>query len=321
MKEKKEMQYNFDMIIPRLEDSIKFLDVENTRRILSSLKGKNICIGTGGSNVVSHFASIVLEKSNDIISLCKEPRDILHMNIENYDSLLGFTYGNNNHGINEAFNKAHSEGLSIHAVTTNPKCWANDIDYKGIMPNERSFISLASTIIPMSIMLNHYLNNTKEELVDLVAKKCLEASQIDFDFNTDENFPLLEIMSGDKTNVACKVLECTIVEAGLGIPLVHEKYSFCHGRSTLPYTHGNSNLIYLINEESEIDDLLLTNISELYNNVTVLRSTDKSILGEFDLAVKSFYLCKHIASSQNKDISAVKYSEVVRKLYKFEGKM
>ena len=321
MKEKKEMQYNFDMIIPRLEDSFKFLELEQVQRVLSSFKGNSICIGTGGSNAVSHFASVVLEKSNDIISLCKEPRDILHMNLEHYDHLLGISYGNNNHGINEARAKAAFQGLSTHVITTNPKDLVHDIDYKGILPNERSFISLASTIKPMSIILNYHLNNSKEELIDLVASKCLNASKLEFNYEAEENFPIFEIMSGDSTNVACKVLESTIAEAGIGIPVVHEKYSFCHGRSTLPYTNGNSNLIYLINEESEIDQLLLDNITELYKNVVVLRSQDKSILGEFDLAIQAFHLCKYIAHSKSKDISAVKYSEVVRKLYKFYGKM
>ena len=70
--------------------------------------------------------------------------------------------------------------------------------------------------------------------------------QVDLRVFLDGDMPLFEIMSGDHTRVAAGVLESTIAEAGLGIPVIHEKYGYCHGRSTLQHVHRHSCLIFII---------------------------------------------------------------------------
>jgi len=328
MSEKKDMYYNFDMIMPRLIDSFDHLDTKKANNILGNIERNCICMGTGGSNCTSHFASIVLEERNGIIAVSKEPRDVIHMNLNSkygysgkYDTLLGITYGNNNYGIDEAIKRASNHKIEPHLITTNSES-PKDICYKGSLPNEHSFISLASTVIPMSILLNYFLHYYDEEKVlELINKMYLNASNDNYDLSFNEETPIFEIMSGDNTYVASKVLESTIAEAGLGIPVVHEKYSYCHGRSTLTF-NNNSNLIYLINDKTNLDDLLLAELREMYNSVTILESKESDyIVSEFDLALKSLFLCKSIAKEQEKDLSKVNYSPVVRKLYKYKDGM
>jgi len=323
MSEKRDMYYNFDMIMPRLVDSFDHLDIEHANSVLSSIEHNCLCIGTGGSNSVAHFASVVLEHVNGIIALSKEPREVIHMNLNDkhgygkYRHLLGITYGNSNYGINEAKKMIEQS----HLITTNSTS-KSDICYKGSLPNERSFISLASTIIPMSILLKYFLKADKNELLDLMGKMYLNASEFEYDFNFNGETPLFEIMSGEDSYVASKVLESTIVEAGLGIPVVHEKYSYCHGRSTFTYHNKNSNLIYLINDETNLDNHLLTVLKELYKNVVVIHSKENDyVIGEFDLALKSLFLCKIIAEQQKKDLSRVEHYPNVKKLYYYDGGM
>ena len=49
-----------------------------------------------------------------------------------------------------------------------------------------------------------------------------------------------------------------MAESGIGIPLLHEKYDYCHGRSVTSSTNKEEHtLIYLINQETELDKFLL----------------------------------------------------------------
>lgn len=319
----KTMQYNFDMIIPKLIDSFEYLDVDKTNHVLSNIKDNCICMGTGGSYSVSLFASIVLDNTNEILTVAKEPRDILYTNLSGrWKYLLGITYGNKNYGIRKAEIKAREKKLSTHLLTINSDD-IEDICYKGAITKEHSFISLASTVVPMSILLNYYLKNTGIDILGLIKQMYLNASNIEFNLVDELGIPLFEIMSGDNTYVASKVLESTIVEAGLGIPVVHEKYSFCHGRSTLSHNHKNSNLIYLVNGNfKELDKELLLEATSLYKNIIILNSKeDDFLIGELDLVLQSLFLCKSIAEKQNKDLSKVEHSGVVKKLYYYKGGM
>ena len=120
MSEKKDMQYSFDMIIPRLIDSFDYLDVQKANYILSNIKSNCICMGTGESNSVSLFASIVLSETNKIIAVSKEPRDVLFMALfHSWNYLLGITYGNSNYGIIEAETRARETKFLTHLLTTN----------------------------------------------------------------------------------------------------------------------------------------------------------------------------------------------------------
>lgn len=323
--EKKNMHDNFKMIIPRLIDSFNYLDIEKAHHILENIKHHCLCIGTGGSYSPSLFASMVLEAKNKIIATPKEPRDILFMNLfYNYGFLLGITYGNKNHGINQASIRASDSKYSTHLITNNSN-YEEDICYKGSISPEYSFISLAGTVLPMSIVLSYYLKDKffKDELINLIQDMYAKASEITSQFSFDEKLPLFEIMSDTTTCVASQILVSTITEAGLGIPIIHDKYSYCHGRSTLSYNKGNSNLIYLINENSTaLDNELLTHISQYYKYITILSSKNHDyITNQFDLALQSLFLCKKIAEAQQKDLSIVEYSPVVKKLYYYKGEM
>jgi hypothetical protein len=125
-----------------------------------------------------------------------------------------------------------------------------------------------------------------------------------------------------------------MVESGVGIPLIHEKYGYCHGRSVLASENKNEHtLIYLLNNKKEIDETLF-GASYLYKNVIVLDCNDlkeiiyfnnplyDSILGEYYLTLQAMYLSKAIAEQKNKDLSRVNYPDIVRtKLYKYKGGM
>ena len=87
---------------------------------------------------------------------------------------------------------------------------------------------------------------------------CLHGEKIDIyeeTFSFDTNCDAYEIFSGIDTKTTSTYLESTMAEAGLGLPIVHDKYGYCHGRSTLSINYNNI-AIYL-NRDTELDKLLI----------------------------------------------------------------
>lgn len=324
---KPKMEENFNMIIPRLEDSFSHLDFDKARKILKSIRHSCLCAGVGGSSAASLFASIILDNKNGIIATSKEARNILFTNIfGRYGHFLGITYGNNNYGIDEAELYCREGKMDTHLITANSNC-EDDICYKGELPKEKSFISLASTITPMAIMLAYYLNNDKNKALDLIREMYLHSKEIANNMELKEDMPIFDIISGDDTYVAANILESTITEAGLGIPHIGEKYSYCHGRSTMPYELKKKlkkcYLIYLINGDySNLDKMELEELKSLYSSVTVLNSKEKDkMIGEFDLSLRALTLCRMIAEQEEKDLSRVDYYPEIGKFYTYRGGM
>ena len=293
------MNENFLKLKERVRDSLNDSDTEFINYELSKLEGPLLVSGVGGSSVVAYYVAKVLAKKNRIITKSIEPRDINYLNLELYKSIIVCSYSGNNHGVTIALNNnlnhyLLSNGKKDNVVNLNYVC--ND--------KENSFISLASTLIPCSILLNYYLNNQKDIIYD-----CFKEYFFDFDISCDA----YEIFTGIDTEVASRFIETTMVESGIGIPIIHDKYAYCHGRSTI--SKYKDNIAIFLNSGMELDNLLIQELPKYYKNVIVL---DKEDL-EYKLLIKCMYLCRYIAMKQKVDLSKVDYSPIVKKLYYFKG--
>ena len=116
----------------------------------------------------------------------------------------------------------------------------------------------------MTIMLDYYLESN-DKIPELLNQ---EQPII-------ENHPVYEIMSGIDTSTAHTYLESTMLEAGLCIPIVHDKYSYCHGRSTTSY-HNKHSLIYF-DKNTELDRLMLEELKEYYQKIIILKCLNINI--------------------------------------------
>jgi hypothetical protein len=318
------MNKNIDLLLPRIIDSTEKVNYEEMISCLKKIKDSCICTGTGGSFIASEYAKEVIGNKNDVIALNLEPRDLLYSNIRHFNNLCAFSYGGNNYGINQAIGAA--EKYKMHkAIFTSNDSYFKDmkvdtiINYKGDIEKEVSFISMASTLIPMSLFLKYYLNediNFKTFITTLYNEAFNDIGRLNCSNILNNNLDI-DIMTGDNTYCAAKMLESTLVEAGLGRPLLHEKYSYCHGRTTLAFHHKPSLLVYLINgTKKEIDDLLLNSVGSLYERVLLIKSNEKDkIIGEFELVLKMLFLSKKIALNLDKDLSIVDYAPQVKKIY------
>lgn len=302
----KNMKENFEKIGSRVYDSLYNTDLERINYELSKITEPTLISGVGGSSVVSDYASKILNKKNNIITRNVEPRDFKYLNLTGYKNVLSCSYSGNNYGVELAFlnNMKHyllaSKKNDTEGIINLTYC-CND--------KEHSFISLAATLVPCSILLNYYLDGNKERIIEIM-------KPYNYNFNID--CTAYEIFSGLETSVASKFLESTMIEAGIGLPIVHDKYSYCHGRSTLSTTANNIAIYFNLN--TELDKLLISELSEYYKNVIILDASD-SFISEYILLIKCMYLTKYIAEKQNKDLSGVDYNPIVKKLYKYNGNL
>lgn len=303
---KTNMDKNFLQLQERVLDSLERTDLIQIKSILSSIKEPTLVSGVGGSSVVSLFASKVLSVKNGIICENVTARDLIYRNLTNFRNVISCSYSGNNHGVDTSFNNS----LNQYLLSRNFRKGVTNINYS-TRDIEHSFISLSSTLIPMSILLAYYLDTDIE-----IIKEILNSIP-EFHFSDAD---IYEVMSGYETSTASKFIESTLTESGIGVPIIHDKYEYCHGRSTISHNY-NSNLI-LMNTNSELDQYFNTIIGDYYNSVIRLdRKYDDDIVNDYYLTYISMFLCRMIAGYKEKDLSIVDYSPLVKKLYHYKGEM
>ncbi|MBR4693705.1 MAG: hypothetical protein IKP07_02735 [Bacilli bacterium] len=300
------MEENFSLLTKRVIDSLDRSDLASIRDILSKIKGATILTGSGGSSVVSLFGSKVLEEKNGIITTSLSPRDMLYKNISGYRNVISCSYSGSNYGVETTF----KNDLNKYLLSTGTIEGVNNLTY--VMDKERSFISLAATLTPMAILLSYYLDGNNEVIKDVLN------SSLDISVRTASTY---EVMSGYESSVAAKYLESTLTESGLGNCVVHDKYDYCHGRSTVGY-HKDNEMIYF-NGDTELDRTFLRLLEESKRRVSVIdKKYDNHIVNDFYYTYMSMLLTHQLALKEHKSLSKVDYDPtIVKKVYRYNGNM
>ena len=303
----KNMKVNFKYLKERVIDSLEHTDLEFIRHELSKINEPTIFSGVGGSSVVSEFGSKVMNKKNGIISINSEPRDFIYRNNNPFRNVVACSYSGNNYGVELSFlNELKKYLLSNNSFEDKDVTY---LKYDTTIDSERSFISLGATLIPVSILMDYYLNGKDKDLVDSIQEQ---------DFNFEPENDIYEIYTGHDTSTASKYLESTITESGIGIPIVHDKYSYCHGRSTLNMNYKGVAIYF--NRNTEFDRIMLEELKKYYKTIIIIDSKfEDDILDDYQMLIQCMYLTKYIAEKKEKDLSKVEYSPIVKKLYKYNG--
>lgn len=303
----KNMKVNFKYLKERVIDSLEHTDLEFIRNELSKINEPTIFSGVGGSSVVSEFGSKVMNKKNGIISINSEPRDFIYRNNNPFRNVIACSYSGNNYGVELSFlNELKKYLLSNNAFEDKDVTY---LKYDTTIDSERSFISLGATLIPVSILMDYYLNGKDKDIVDSIQEQ-------DFDFEPEND--IYEIYTGHDTSTASKYLESTITESGIGIPIVHDKYSYCHGRSTLNMNYKGVAIYF--NRNTEFDRVMLEELKKYYKTIIIIDSKfEDDILDDYQMLIQCMYITKYIAEKKEKDLSKVDYSPIVKRLYKYNG--
>ena len=306
-KYKPNMQYNYKMLKKRVIDCLNDTDLDVINRKLGKINNSTITSGVGGSSVVSLFASKVLEKKNNIICKNTTLRDLNYINMDNYTNLLICSYGGTNYGVKNAL----ESDLNKYLLSKNKIDGINNITYN-VNEDEISFISLAATLIPMSILLEYYLDKDTS-----LIKEILSDDQTP-DVKSASTF---EVLSGIETSTAHTFLESTFIESGIANIIIHDKYDYCHGRSNLNYFNKNNSII-LFNNNTELDKLFLEELQNYYENIYVFdKKYEDDLVNDYYLTYKSMLFAKKLAEKKNMELSNIKYCPFVKKLYKYNGGM
>ncbi len=299
------MNDSFEKLQERVLDTLDKTDLLAIKEILASIDGPTLVSGVGGSHVVSAFTAKVLERKNDIVCENVTHRDLKYRNIEAFQNILVCSYGGKNYGVDQAFNNS----LQKFLLSRGQREDATNLNY-AVTDVEDSFISLAATLIPMTILLLYYQDDLQ------IVKNIL-----DYQPNIEiEPSDVYEVLSGYETNTAATFIDSTMTEAGIGIPIIHDKYDYCHGRSTMNYNYHNSLIFF--NNGNELDQLYVRELPNYYAKITEFKKQyDDDIINDYYLTYMSMYLCKKVAKQKEKDLARVQYSPLVKKLYFYRGDM
>ena len=305
----KSMKVNFEFLKERVVDSLNNTDLDYIRNELSKLDKPTLFSGVGGSSVVSEFGAKVINTKNGVVTLNSEPRDFIYRNNNAFRNVIACSYSGNNYGVELSFLK------EVRKYLLSNNSFDNDdityLKYNTTIDKERSFISIGATLIPVSILMDYYLNGKNSQMLDYI-----EEVPFNFDLESD----VYEIFSGYDTSTASKYLESTMVESGIGIPIVHDKYSYCHGRSTFGINYNGIAIYY--NRNTEFDKMILKELKQYYSIIITIDSKfEDLILDDYQMLIQSMYLTKYIAEKKSKDLSKVEYSPIVKKLYKYNGQI
>ena len=76
------------------------------------------------------------------------------------------------------------------------------------------------------------------------------------------------------------------------------------------------------NRNTDFDKMMLEELKQYYSTIIIIDSKfEDPILDDYQMLIQSMYLTKYIAEKKSKDLSKVEYSPIVKRLYKYNGKI
>lgn len=316
----------------------KFNNVREILRELALEHKPTLIVATGGSKVIAYYLQFVMERLGWYGTICEviEPRDYFYKANRDtcFSNLIAISASGNTNGIEEVLTNFRGNGKKYLICEQEKEAgyevisWGNELYEK-----EKSFISLANSLGPITLMLDVATSLHKEikpkeierintKINDLLTRSKSKINEVQTRF---KDTTLMQIMSGYDTKTSSSVLESNLVEVGLCAPVIHDKGSFCHGRSNLLFQYPNCHVIYLTHQLKELDKLLIDTIDSEYSNITVFNTDDleeNMFWKEYYLMLQMYFLSKKIADDKEIDLTMPEYNPtLVRKLYNFRGEM
>lgn len=274
-----------------IEKSLEQTDLAGIFEKLSQIKVSITCSGVGGSMIPAKFAKKVLEKKNKICSNNCELLEILQRK-DKVENVFLVSHSGKNYGIKRVIQNIPNSYLLSARKSKIAK--ENLLTYQEFQ-SEKSFISILNTILPMSILLTYYFGKYPQ----------MKIKKQNYNFQYENT---IEIFKDETTECSSTYLESVAIEANLGSAIAHDKYSFCHGRTT--YTHYNSSLIiYLISKETKLDKMILNVLKRQKKNIIILNAEESdSIFADYKLTWMSLNLLIQMAEQKNIDLCRIKYA-------------
>ena len=296
-----------------------------------------LIMATGGSKVVAYYLQLLLERLWPTGIICEviEPRDYFYKHDrEEFSNLVAISASGNTNGVKDALDDFRGQKYLVcekkQVGNYEVVSWGNET-----YDTEHSFISIASSLGPISMLLDtttvfggyrmeigyNEIKKANERIAELLRRSQEKILNLPHSFKEDS---IIHIMSGYDTKCSSSALESNLVESGLCAPIIHDKGSFCHGRSNL--ISDSTPIIYLSHDQDDLDTFLLDTISQEYETVYQLNSSDlygeNYFWREYYLLLQMYYLSKKIAEDKDKDLTKPDYNpRLIKSLYNYRGNL
>lgn len=324
---------NLNKLPGRVASALKTSAVETVKKELSGVCGTVLTVGTGGSYAAAVFAAkMINEREKNCFAVSSKPRDALLYNLKKLDLVFLFSYSGTTNDIKSVYLTCKEQGVRTYVVT------ALDAAAEGCPYEEREmisyccaeegfeekgFISMASTLIPMCVFAQKYYEEKEGAFVDFLQER--------FAFWKDffEGKTLLpkgqgaietDIFSGYDTVTASTGLESDIVESGIGRATVHEKKDFSHGRYNAPERRRPDVVVFLSNETGDYSDKLKGYLRGRGYPLSEIKTECRGVWGDLDLAIAVQFFVAKIGEERGYDMSDPVYPEEAKALYKYVGR-
>ncbi|MBQ6333897.1 MAG: hypothetical protein IJI46_02355 [Erysipelotrichaceae bacterium] len=290
-----------------LQDKVKYA-IENSDlnaffSTLDEIEGPTLVCGVGGSSIVAFFLAKVLREKRKLIADFIYPRDLKYRDLSAYENIIAVSYSGRNIGVDVIFDT----DLNKYLLTGHPRQDCHNIVYR--MKEERSYVSISATVVPLTLLMLYYRNDT--DLIDTILNQTIIS---------DSDCGHYEVMSGYETATAAMLLESSFIESGMAVCIIHDKYNFCHGRINIS-RNFKGDLIFF-KRENELDDLLYKNLKDHYQKIITLdQKYDDPIICDYDLSIRSMQLIRSIALNKGIDISDMKELPDNDIFYLYKGEM
>ena len=211
----------------------KYNDIREMLYGLTIDNKPTLIMATGGSKVIACYLQLIIERLGLTGIICEviEPRDYFYKaNINMVSNLIAISASGNTNGISEAL--LDFKG-NKYLITENVKesnyqvvSWGNEL-----YDREKSFISLATSLGPISLLLDsttslnlelssNEIKRINDKIKELLLRSKEKINKLNVDF---KDTSLIQIMSGYETKSSASVLESNLTEVGLAAAVIHDK--------------------------------------------------------------------------------------------------
>ena len=193
----------------------KYNDIREMLYDLTIDNKPTLIMATGGSKVIAYYLQLIIERLGLTGIICEviEPRDYFYKaNRDMFSNLIAISASGNTNGISEALLDFRG---NKYLITENKKesnyqvvSWSNEL-----YDREKSFISLATSLGPISLLLDsttslnlelgsNEIKKINDKIKELLSRSKEKINKLNVDF---KDTSLIQIMSGYETKTSASV--------------------------------------------------------------------------------------------------------------------
>ena len=319
---------NLSLLDGRIRAAMATDAPKRLKECLSSMPDRVLTVGTGGSYASALFAAKAISAFERSIAVSARPRDALLRGVDKYDLVILFSYSGTTPDIREVVRVCDEKGVKTLLITAlDPlaegcPCAAEDVVSYGVSEpdfEEKGFISMASTLIPICLFADRYYGKGFEKMY----RDVFEAREKEFRerriLGGSERPLMIDVFSAYDTETASAVLESDITESGIGRATVHEKKDFSHGRYNALEGSRSDVAVFLNNAVGAYTETLIGYLRSRNYPLFEITTERSGIWGDFDLTVAAQFFVTKLSEETGYDMSDPTYPVEAKSLYKYIG--